>query len=103
MSLERPAPASPTSTEIEEIILLEEVWMIIWSFLDFKTVQKICTRVSKTWFEMIRSSKLSWEMTLRQSVYDQYEIEVTDFNGILSHWKDIRVIHFSSERDFHKF
>ena len=102
MSLERPVPSSPTCIEIEEIILPEEVWMIIWSYLDFKTVQKICTCVSKPWFDMIRSSKLSWEMKLQQSVYDEV-IEVTDFNGILSHWNDLRVIHFSSERDFNKF
>ena len=103
MSLEWPVPSSPTCTQIEDIILPEEVWMIIWSYLDFKTVQKICTLVSITWFEMIRSSKLSWEMTLRQSVDSQYQIEVTDFIGILSHWKDLRVIHFSFEGDFHKF
>ena len=103
MSLERPAPSSLTCAEIEEVIFPEEVWMIIWSYLDFKTIQKTCTLVSKPWLEMIRSSKLSWEMTLRQSVYDQCVIEVTDFNGILSHWKDLRVIHFSSQRDFNKF
>ena len=44
------------------------MWIEIWSFLDFKTLQKTCTLVSKTWFEEIRNStKLSGEMTLKTS------------------------------------
>ena len=56
-------------SEIEEIILPEEVLIQIWSYLDFKTIQRSCTRVSKSWFEMIRNSKLSWEMKLRSTFY----------------------------------
>ena len=44
------------------------MWIEIWSFLDFKTLQKTCTLVSKTWFEEIRNStRLSGEMTLKTS------------------------------------
>ena len=52
----------PLQQNKEQLILPQEVWILIWSFLDFKTLQKICIRVSKSWMEMIRSSKLSWEV-----------------------------------------
>ena len=43
-----------------------EVWFHIWSFLDFNTRQKKCTRVSKEWLHQIRNStRLSGEMILR--------------------------------------
>ena len=103
MSLERPAISSSSCTEIDEIILPEEVWIMIWSNLDFKTVQKTRTRVSKFWLKMIRSSKLSWEMKLRRTSYYEDKLEVKDFNAILSHWNDLRVIQLSSEPDFDKF
>ena len=99
MSLERLVPSSPSCTEIEEVLFPEEIWIFIWSYLDFKTLQKTCTCVSKSWMEMIRRSKLSWEMKLGIANM----LEVKDFNAILSHWTDIREIHFSSEQDFAKF
>ena len=110
MSLKRPVPSDFCSTEIEEIILPEEVLIQIWTYLDFKTVQKTCTRVSKSWFEMIRNSKLSWEMKLRNTFYypDVFSasmdiIGVKEFNAMLFHWKSLRLLHFSSETDFDKF
>ena len=109
MSLKRPVPSDFCSTEVEEIILPEEVLIQIWTYLNFKTVQKTCTRVSKSWFEIIRNSKLSWEMKLKhypgnpkpKSKMDMLEVE--DFNAMLFHWKNLRVLHFSSEPDFTKF
>ena len=102
MSLERLVQSS--SIKIEEIILPEEVWIKIWSYLDFKTAQKICTRVTKSWLKMIRSSKLSWEMKLEHHEFHNVDVlEVETFNGILSHWENLRVIHFSFEREFARF
>ena len=103
MSLKRPESSLPSSTEIEEFILPEEIWIMIWKYLDFKTLQKICTQVSKSWLEMIRSSKLSWEIKLRYTRSCLEDFEVTDFNAMLLHWKELRVIHFSSQDDFDKF
>ena len=100
MSFERPVPSSSSSTEIAEVIFPEEIWIIIWSYLDFNTVQKTCTCVSKSWFEMIRSSKLSWEMKI--GLHTDM-LEVKDFNAILFQWYDLRELHFSSELDFAKF
>ena len=73
-----------SSTEIVEIILPEEVWILIWSYLDFNIVQKICSPVSKSWLEMIRNSKLSWEMKLQIIDYkdDMDVIALKDFNSI---------------------
>ena len=103
-----PNPSSPPPTQLplqhnkEQLILPQEVWILIWSFLDFKTLQKICIRVSKSWMEMIRSSKLSWEVKLRRAnpksycTYLNYH-EVEFFNTMIqSHWNNLRVIHFSS-------
>ena len=102
MSLERLVQSS--STKIEEIILPEEVWIMIWSNLDFKTVQKICTRVTKSWLKMIRGSKLSWKMKLEHhAFYNVDDLEVEAFDGILSHWENLREIHFSCEREFARF
>ena len=98
MSLENDQSSS-SCTEIEDVIFPEEIWILIWSHLDFKTLQKTCTCVSKSWLEMIRRSKLSWEMKL--GIADM--LEVKDFNAILSHWTDVREIQFSSEQDFAKF
>ena len=102
MSLERLVQSS--SIKIEEIILPEEVWIKIWSYLDFKTVQKICTCVTKSWLKMIRSSKLSWEMKVEHHEFHNVDVlEVETFNGILSHWENLRAIHFSFEREFVRF
>ena len=120
MSLKRPLPLDFCSTEIkdpkrslteiEEIILPEEVLIQIWSYLDFKTVQRSCTRVSKSWLEMIRSSKLSWKMKLRSTFYypDVFSastdmLGLKDFNDMLLHWNSLRLLQFSSEQDFAKF
>ena len=105
MSLERPVTSISSSTETKEVIFPEEIWIIIWSYLDFKTLQKTCTQVSKSWLEMIRSSKLSWEMRLqhRFTFFKLDLLEVEDFNAILDHWKNLRVIHFSNEPEFARF
>ena len=79
----------------------EEVLIEIWSHLDFDTLQKTCTRVSNSWLGMIRNSKLSWKMKLRDTRLGL--LGVTDFNAILSQWEDLRELHFSSEQDFAKF
>ena len=97
--------SQPSSTKTEEIILPEEVWILIWSYLDFNIVQKICSRVSKSWLKMIRSSKLSWEMKLQIIDYkdDMDVIALKDFNSILFRWNNLRVLHFSSEPEFARF
>ena len=117
MSLKRPLPLDFCSSdikdpkrslaEIEEIILPEEVLIQIWSYLDFNTVQRSCTRVSKSWLEMIRSSKLSWKMKFRSTFYNPGAstdtIGLKDFNDMLLHWNSLRLLQFSSEQDFTKF
>ena len=105
MSVKRLATSQPDSSEVEEIIFPEEVWILIWSYLDFKTIQKTCTQVSKSWLEMIRNSKLSWEMRLqhRFSFFKLDILEVEDFNDILDRWKNLRAIHFKSELEFTRF
>ena len=102
-------PSSRTCTEIEEVIFPEEIWIIIWSYLDFTTLQKTCTCVSKSWLEMIRSSKLSWKIKLRDTIFFPQRnpgvdlLEIDDFNAILSRWNDLRELYFSSDHDFAKF
>ena len=82
----------PRSTMIGEIVLPEKILIQILSYLDFKTVQKACTQVSKSWLELIRSSKLSREMKLPRL----FRIEEVDFNAFFNNWKNLRVLHFSS-------
>ena len=42
-------------------------------------------------------------MKLRRTSYYEDKLEVKDFNAILSHWNNLRVIQLSSEPDFDKF
>ena len=78
-------------SESSEINLPTEVWTRIWSFLDFKKLQRVCTLVSKEWFFKIRNSvRLSGEMTLR---IDNRNVE--DINDALSLWPKLKVLHLS--------
>ena len=80
-----------TCSKSLEISLPTEVWIYIWSFLDFKTIQKICTLVSKRWLHDIRNStRLSGELILR--LYNQ---DVNDINEALSRWPKLKVLHLS--------
>ena len=68
-----------------------EVWILTWSFLDFNTVQKKCTLVSKKWLNIIRNStRLSGEMILRLK-----NLNVRDINDALSRWPKLKVLHMS--------
>ena len=75
------------------IILPKEVWIEIWSRVDFKTQQKSCTLVCKYWFEGIRgSTSLSGQMALNN---EQNSLE--DINLVLSHWEKLRIVEMSHE------
>ena len=68
------------------VALPREVWIQIWDFLDYETLQKKCTRVSKKWFEDIRNSaRLSGKLTLKTCTGRKKidELSVEDINGIL--------------------
>ena len=78
------------SSESSEINLPTEVWIHIWSFLDFETCQEICTRVSKEWLYKIRNStRLSGEIILK--INNQ---NVEEINAFLSRWPKLKVLHF---------
>ena len=71
----------------------KEIWVKIWSLVDFKTLQKSCTVVCKNWFDGIRgNASLSDQMTLNN---EQKSHE--DINQVLSHWEALRVVQMSSE------
>ena len=77
-----------------------EVWHEIWSYVDFDTLQKKCTVVSKIWGHEIRNSPfLSGEMKLKRSMvhkdYRYEKLNCDDINAILSHWLKLKIIHFS--------
>ena len=76
-----------------------DVCIHIWSFLDFDTVQKKCTLVSRAWFEKIRNSpSLSREMRLR---IENQSIE--EINDVLNHWKKLQVLHVTKEEAITQF
>ena len=76
----------PESTKIR---LPTEIWIHIWSFLDFNTLQKICILVSKEWFCKVRNSeRLSDEIILRLE-----NRSAKDINNILSLWPKLKVLH----------
>jgi hypothetical protein len=76
------------------ITLPKEMWHHVWTFLDFDTLQKTCTIVSKKWLDEIRnSSKLSGELTLMTRIDFRRNQDVKRINAILSRWKKLRVLH----------
>ena len=68
-----------------------EIWIHIWSFLDFNTLQKIFILVSKEWFCNIRNSaRLSSEIVLRLE-----NRNAIDINNVLSLWPKLKVLQLS--------
>ena len=111
-----------------EFNLPEEVWIHVWSFLNFNNRQKICTLVSKTWLNKIRdSSVLSGEMRIFRSdsetqIYEEFnrfmlsgEIEKNivfetkkfeefeNAEAVLSGWPSLKVLYVSNEKEIEKF
>jgi len=79
------------------INLPKEIWELIWSFLDYHALQKICTLVSKAWLKNIRDSPtLSEELILKISESDP-PVEV--IKDILSHWTKLKVLHFKTNQE----
>ena len=71
----------------------KEIWVKIWSLVDFKTLQKSCTVVCKNWFDGIRgNASLSDQIVLNN---EQKSLE--DINQVLSHWEALRIVRMSSE------
>ena len=71
----------------------KEIWVKIWSLVDFKTMQKSCTVVCKNWREGIRgNASLSDHMTLNN---EQKSLE--DINEVLSNWEALKIVRMSSE------
>ena len=76
-------------SESSGINLPTEVWIHIWSFLDFNDCQEMCTLVSKEWFNRIRNStRLSGEIIFK---VDKQNIK--DINDALSRWPKLKVLH----------
>ena len=76
------------------ITLPKEMWHHVWTFLDFDTLQKTCTIVSKKWLEEIRDSpRLSGEMTLVPRIDFRRNQDIKRINATLSRWKKLRVLH----------
>ena len=71
----------------------KEIWVKIWSLVDFKTLQKSCTVVCKNWREGIRgNASLSDHMTLNNK---QKSLE--DINEVLSNWEALKIVRMSRE------
>ena len=77
------------SSESSRINLPTEVWIHIWSFLDFEICQEICVRVSKEWLYKIRNStRLSGEI-----IFKLNKQNVEDINDALSRWPKLKVLY----------
>ena len=75
------------------IYLPKEVWVQIWSFLNFKTLHKICRSVCKTWFLDIREcGTLSGRLKIRNS-----ELQDKELKTILSNWEKLKILELCKE------
>jgi len=94
MASSSPLPSIPVELPFFPI----EVWIKIWDFIDFHTLQKKCTIVSKSWFEVIRNTPtLSGEMELKKTIEkEDGTLETLNADGIdsiLSHWPMLMVLY----------
>ena len=84
--------------------LPKEMWIEIWSNLDFHTLQKICTLVSKDWKKYIRgSTRLSSEGiylnldSRRDTLPNGFELlKEVDINAVLASWPKLKTLHVSN-------
>ena len=75
--------------------LPKEMWITIWSYVDFKTLQKSCVLVSKVWLKDVRESvELSGKLFLKNDNLDEEFVKT-----ILSNWKMLKVLHLSKRMD----
>ena len=82
---------SKQESESVNISLPTEVWIHVWSFVDFDTRQEVCTLVSRGWLDEIRNSaRLSGEMILRLE-----DRSAKDIDNVLSRWPKLKVLHLS--------
>ena len=71
------------------------MWINIWSYVDFKTLQKSCVLVSKVWLKDVRESvELSGKLFLKNDNLDEEFVKT-----ILSQWKMLKVLHLSKRMD----
>ena len=76
--------------------LPKEMWVKIWSLVDFKTIQKSCTLVCQDWFGGIRGSTcLSGQMVLNNK-----HKSLEDINLVLSHWEKLTIVRMSHEMSY---
>ena len=69
------------------------MWIHIWSFIEFDTLQKICTEVCKSWLDEIReSAQLSSELQI-----DNEGLNAEEINEVLFHWPRIKVLELTEE------
>ena len=91
--------------------LPKEMWIEIWSNLDFHTLQKICTLVSKDWKKYIRgSTRLSSEGiylnldSRRDTLPNGFELlTVEDINAVLLSWPKLKTLHVSNLDSISRF
>ena len=61
----------------------KEIWVKIWSLVDFRTLQRSCTLVCKYWFGGIRgSTRLSGKMAV-----NDWQKSLKDINLVLENWE----------------
>ena len=120
--------SSGEEVKMKEFNLPQEVWIHVWSFLNFNNLQKTCTLVCKTWFDQIRnSSALSGELRIFRSdtetqrfqefrkfmssgqidknmVYETKKFEFEDnAEAVLSRWPSLKLLYVSIEKEIEKF
>ena len=68
--------------------LPKEIWVKIFGYLDFKSLQHDATRVCKYWFEIIRNdSTLSGKVAISA-------ICNSEINSILIKWNKLKILYF---------
>ena len=82
-----PTENERTKFTLEVTTIPEEIWISIFEFFKFETLQKLLTLVCKEWFRIIRQSlKFSGQLNVVPGT------RVSDINLMLNSWKAIKVL-----------
>ena len=81
----------------ENIVFLipEEIWIDVFSYFDFTTLQNVLTLVCKEWLRVIRNSfRLSGRLNVRPGT------QLADVNSMLKTWQEIKVLQVEKDVNF---
>ena len=81
--------------ENNALLIPEEIWIEVFSYFGFTTLQNVLTLVCKEWLRVIRNSfRLSGRLNVRPGT------QLEDVNSMLKTWQEIKVLQVEKDVKF---